>query len=103
MTTTTETKKIFADGGINWTWYLEVIDHGDNTVTILKYHRLHNFNEFQGSEKHPKVDGGVNLIESKDGKRIVESIKTQFYDQEKKIWTENFCTVRNPQYVFSYN
>ena len=44
-------------GGMNWTWYAELELHEDNTATIIKEWRLHNFDYSQGAGDHPDTDG----------------------------------------------
>lgn len=50
------TEIILSGGGINWTWYAHVIILDDTFCEVTKEYRLHNFDDYQGANKHPKKE-----------------------------------------------
>lgn len=87
MNTSHANQKIYAEEvGINWAWYVRVIDHEDDTVTITGIGRFH----ISERDKHPKNDGNATLIENLN--REIVSIKVG----------NKMFTVRNVGYIFNY-
>ena len=80
---------IYNLGGINWTWYADVTDHGDDSATLNKYWRLHNWRDVV----HPKSIGGfLGIKETPDRQAIALEFSG---GMTKKI--------RNQKHVSDYN
>ena len=78
-----------ASVGINWIWYIELIDHLDGTCTIEALYRRHNSRDY-----HPSHSAFGEWREDKD-RNVIEI-----------TWEEpdsfHLRSVRNPKHVFSY-
>jgi hypothetical protein len=51
-------RRLLLGGGINWTWYMECIEHNDGSITLKREYRLHNWRD----DSHPQCDGTYVLI-----------------------------------------
>jgi hypothetical protein len=50
--------------GINWTWYCHVIIDKQGYATVTKEYRLHNTDEMQGANQHPKAKDHYGIVEN---------------------------------------
>ena len=50
---------VYYQGGINWTWYLEVLFVNENCVEILKHYRRHSYRD-----SHPDTESDFRMIET---------------------------------------
>lgn len=53
--------RILEGGGINWTWYCEIIELTDGSVRVVHEYRLHNQRDYD----HPATDGTYEMLEHK--------------------------------------
>jgi hypothetical protein len=88
------TTYVISESGINWVWYWKVELNADETVTILKYFRLHN--ERDADEQVKWDDLAEKHSFPKKDYKVVES--------EGRIVTTLYgYKVTNPEYIFDYN
>ena len=78
-----------ASVGINWIWYIELIDHLDGTCTIEALYRRHNSRDY-----HPSHSAFGEWREN-EARDVIE-IRWQ------EAHSFHVRSVRNPKHAFSY-
>lgn len=79
--------KLYSIFGINWTWYIGVIEHEDNTVTVRLHDRLHDYRD-----SHPDATPLGLRFKETTGRVAVALTYPDGIDRP----------LRNPGYVFGF-
>lgn len=81
------------DGGINWTWYLQVKIVSDDSCEVICYDRWHRYED----DNHPQHSTYVlRQSESDDGNRTLLSVTIQDDNHAREM------KVINPKHKFDY-
>ena len=78
-----------ASVGINWIWYMDIIDHMDGTCTVNAVYRRHC-----GRDEHP--------FAAESGEWIEDSNRNLIGVRWKSPNVTHSASVRNPRHIFSY-